>query len=213
MKKIVIIGDGSITKMVREIINLRNEYKIVAVLDDKYKGECFFKGGVCFASIENFEFMLSDYYYFIAIGNNERRQEIFEKLAKPHEKYPNLIHPAAIISPNAVIGFGNFIMAGAIINVDASIGNQAIVNSACVIGHDAVLRDFTQVSPGTVITGYVQLGNGAYIGANATVLPDITIGKWSITGAGSTVTKDVEANAVVIGTPARLMKYRKSLVR
>lgn len=50
---------------------------------------------------------------------------------------------------------------------------------------------------------------GASIGANATILGGIIIGENSIVGAGAVVTKDVPANAVVAGNPARIIKKLK----
>ena len=48
---------------------------------------------------------------------------------------------------------------------------------------------------------------GASIGSNATILCNVRIGKNAIVGAGSVVTKDVPANAVVAGNPAKVMRY------
>jgi dTDP-4-dehydrorhamnose 3,5-epimerase-like enzyme len=48
---------------------------------------------------------------------------------------------------------------------------------------------------------------GASIGANATILSGITIGKNAMVGAGAVVTKDVPANAIVVGSPARITGY------
>jgi acetyltransferase-like isoleucine patch superfamily enzyme len=54
---------------------------------------------------------------------------------------------------------------------------------------------------------------GASIGSGATILSNIVIGENAIIGAGSTVTKDVPANAIVAGTPARLLRYVESEMR
>jgi acetyltransferase-like isoleucine patch superfamily enzyme len=48
---------------------------------------------------------------------------------------------------------------------------------------------------------------GASIGSSATILCGITVGKRAIVGAGSVVTKNVPANAIVAGNPAKLIKY------
>lgn len=48
---------------------------------------------------------------------------------------------------------------------------------------------------------------GASIGSGATVLCNVTIGENAIVGAGSVVTKDVPANAIVIGNPARVSRF------
>ena len=48
---------------------------------------------------------------------------------------------------------------------------------------------------------------GASIGSGATILANVTIGENALVGAGSVVTKDVPANAVVAGNPARVFRY------
>lgn len=48
---------------------------------------------------------------------------------------------------------------------------------------------------------------GASIGSGCTILSNVIIGENAIVGAGSVVTKDVPANAIVAGNPARLMRY------
>jgi acetyltransferase-like isoleucine patch superfamily enzyme len=57
---------------------------------------------------------------------------------------------------------------------------------------------------------------GASIGSGVTILSNVTVGERAIVGAGSVVTKDVPANAIVAGNPARLLRsetpiqYRRS---
>ncbi len=48
---------------------------------------------------------------------------------------------------------------------------------------------------------------GASIGSGATILANVTVGESALVGAGSVVTKDVPANAVVAGNPARFLRY------
>jgi acetyltransferase-like isoleucine patch superfamily enzyme len=47
---------------------------------------------------------------------------------------------------------------------------------------------------------------GASIGSSATLLSGITVGENAIVGAGSVVTKDVPANTIVVGNPARILR-------
>jgi acetyltransferase-like isoleucine patch superfamily enzyme len=49
---------------------------------------------------------------------------------------------------------------------------------------------------------------GASIGSSATLLCGITVGENAVVGAGSVVTKDVPANAIVAGNPARVLRYK-----
>jgi len=48
---------------------------------------------------------------------------------------------------------------------------------------------------------------GASIGSGSTILSNITVGENAIVGAGSVVTKDVPANAIVAGNPAKFLRF------
>lgn len=52
-----------------------------------------------------------------------------------------------------------------------------------------------------------RIGNNVDLGANVVIIGDITIGNNVTIGAGSVVVKDVPDNAVVVGNPARIIKY------
>ncbi|KAK4146696.1 maltose O-acetyltransferase [Dichotomopilus funicola] len=55
----------------------------------------------------------------------------------------------------------------------------------------------------------ITIGEDCWLGGNVTVLPGVTIGRGVTVGAGSVVTKDVEADVVVVGNPARVVKRLK----
>jgi len=56
--------------------------------------------------------------------------------------------------------------------------------------------------------GKTIIGNDVWIGAGAIVLSNVTIGNGAIIGAGAVVTNDVPDYAVVVGAPARVIRYR-----
>ncbi|HET9943057.1 MAG TPA: acyltransferase [Terriglobia bacterium] len=55
-----------------------------------------------------------------------------------------------------------------------------------------------------------RICEGASIGSGATILANVTVGKNALVGAGSVVTKDVPANAIVAGNPAKVFRYLDS---
>ena len=52
----------------------------------------------------------------------------------------------------------------------------------------------------------VLIKKNAWIGAKATILPGVTVGENAVVAAGAVVTKDVPANTVVAGMPAKVIK-------
>lgn len=58
--------------------------------------------------------------------------------------------------------------------------------------------------------GKIEVKDDVWIGLNATILSGVTIGKGAVIGAGSVVSKDIPPYAIVVGNPARIVKYRFS---
>ena len=52
------------------------------------------------------------------------------------------------------------------------------------------------------------IGNDVWIGANVIIMPGIKVGTGAVIGAGSVVTKDIPEYAVVVGSPAKVLRYR-----
>jgi maltose O-acetyltransferase len=52
----------------------------------------------------------------------------------------------------------------------------------------------------------INIGNDVWISGSSVILPGITIGDNSIVAAGSVVKKDVPANTIVAGNPAKILK-------
>ena len=84
------------------------------------------------------------------------------------------------------------------------------IGDGTLIGHGSTL---TTLDHGTdpnrradMIPARVVIGRKVWLGAGVTVVPGVTIGDGAIVGAGAVVTKDVPANAIVAGVPAKLIR-------
>lgn len=105
-----------------------------------------------------------------------------------------------------------------------SLGQDVFINLGCrfqdvggitigdgtLIGHGSTLTTLNhRVDPdrrADMVPAPVRIGRKVWLGAAVTVVPGVTIGDGAIVGAGSVVTKDVPANAIVAGVPARLVR-------
>lgn len=112
----------------------------------------------------------------------------------------NVVRGNKVKIGNGVVVMNNslFMAAGGIEiedNVMVAANVQLISNN-----HDLYDRQILTCKP-------VLLKRKCWIGAGATILPGVTVGENAVVGAGAVVTKDVEANTVVGGNPARVLKH------
>lgn len=142
----------------------------------------------------------------IAIGDCKIRSKIANAIFDS-VSFINVIHPLACISKSCIYGQGNFFAAYSILAPDACIGNHSIFNHGAVVDHDTVIGDFVHVAPNAVIGGAVKVGYNVLVGSGSVILPGLTIGNNVIIGAGAVVTKDIVDNAIVIGNPAKIVKF------
>ncbi|MBQ0329965.1 N-acetyltransferase [Providencia rettgeri] len=129
----------------------------------------------------------------------------------------------SVVLENAKLGANCNICAHTLIENDVLIGNNVTIKSGVYLWDGLRIEDDVFIGPCVAFANdkyprskqypdcfsLTVIRKGASIGANATILPGITIGENAMIGAGSVVTKDVPANALVIGNPARITRYLK----
>jgi acetyltransferase-like isoleucine patch superfamily enzyme len=130
-----------------------------------------------------------------------------------------------LIREDTTIGEDVSIGSGSVIEHHVRIGSRARVHSNVFVPEFTVIEEDAWLGPNVVCTNakYPRspgvkehlvgptIMSHAKIGANATLLPGVTIGRGALVGAGSVVTRDVPANAVVAGNPARVLKSLEEL--
>lgn len=84
------------------------------------------------------------------------------------------------------------------------------LGDGCLIGHNVVFatlnHDMNPEKRAAMTPAPIVLGKRVWVGSNSTILQGVTIGDNSIIAAGAVVTKDVPANTVVGGVPAKFIR-------
>jgi acetyltransferase-like isoleucine patch superfamily enzyme len=100
------------------------------------------------------------------------------------------------------------------------IGSYCSIGSFCEIGPDSHPLNWISTSPNyyknnsTTKESYKEpksapvIGNDVWIGSHAVVLRGVVIGQGAVIGAGAIVTKDVDCYEIVVGIPAKHLRYR-----
>ena len=139
------------------------------------------------------------------MGRPNRKQPI-ERLINKGYKFMKLIHPSAYIGKYVAIDEGTVIQSGVQFMTDISVGKFTLLDLSSTIGHDVIIGDYTTISTGVNIAGGVQIGSGTWIGSGSVIIEGVKIGNNSVIGAGSVVTKNIEANRLAYGVPAKEMR-------
>jgi acetyltransferase-like isoleucine patch superfamily enzyme len=115
------------------------------------------------------------------------------------------IQKNATVGKNCKISSHTFICEGVTIEENAFIGHSVtFINDSyprATTGDGQMQTEADWKVEQTVVK------KGASIGSGSTILSNVVIGENAIVGAGSVVTKDVPANAIVAGNPAKLLRY------
>lgn len=125
------------------------------------------------------------------------------------------------------------ILPGAVIGRDCNVCDHVFIENHVAVGDRVTIKCGVQLWDGVTIEDDVFIGpnvtftndpfprsrqhldrypptlirKGASIGANATILPGLTVGAGAMVGAGAVVTRSVPPHAVVVGNPARIVRY------
>ena len=117
-----------------------------------------------------------------------------------------------LLLSNTTVGAYTYIGKGVIVN-DTKIGRYCSIAAGSQIG--AMDHSWGKIVTSTLLNDHTSnnvqdtyIGNGAWIGANSIIMRGIKIGEGAVIGANSFVKTDVPPYSIVVGSPAKVYKYR-----
>lgn len=152
---------------------------------------------------------LSGMSFLLTMGDNKIRTDISNKIISLGGNVPSLIHPTATISRFAEISpIGVYISPYTYVQADSSIGMNTILLSHVNISHTTHIGNSCFIAGGATIGAYTTMEDFVFVGQGALSISAKTkhIGHHAFIGARSLLTRDVPANVVVAGSPARILR-------
>lgn len=202
--EICLVGAGGHCKVVIDVLESEKKYSIKKIVDDNPKSDSLYSYTIEKLDVSH---SLKEKKCIISIGDNYIRKKIASRL---NTNYVMTIHSSAVVSKFAKIGEGTQIMATAVVNPEVVIGKHCIINTGAIIEHDCILGDYVHISPNATLGGNVIVGELTQVGIGATIIQSITIGKNVMIGAGAVIVENIPDNAVVVGVPGKVIKYKEA---
>lgn len=114
--------------------------------------------------------------------------------------WPVLVHHTARIEALVTVDSGCF--------RHTTIGARSWLMKHVHVGHDVLIGEDCELTPGVVVGGECLISDRVKIGLNATIRPRTIIGPDAQIGMGAVVLSDVPAGAIVVGNPARVLRFK-----
>ncbi len=195
MNKLIIIGAGGHSKVLKDIAQL-NGYIDIYFLDDNKKDQDII-------GTTNDINKYLDYDFFVGIGNNAVRRKLHLLLKENNITPINLIHPSSVIDKTVKLTHGIAVMAQAVINAESIIDEGVIINTSASVDHECHIHSFTHICPGVHIAGNVHIGSEVWVGIGSSIINNITITSQCLFGAGSVIIHDINESGTYVGVPVR----------
>lgn len=142
------------------------------------------------------------YFYKNYFIGNRKKIYFSQKVTVPEKCYLSPLE--LFVGENTWLGVNSFICGKVKIGSNVMVGPNVAITGA---NHNIEKADVPMINSGITVKGII-IEDDVWIGANAVVLDGTTIKRGAVIGAGCVVTKDIPEYAVVVGNPAKIIKYR-----
>jgi sugar O-acyltransferase (sialic acid O-acetyltransferase NeuD family) len=197
--KVIVIGSGGFSSEIIDYISVIPSIQIIGVADD-YIRDVPPKNVKGFPFLGKLKDVLSgndDVQFVVASGRPSFREETCEFVLNAGRKLFTLVHPTAIVAPDAQIGLGCILAPYTIVNSGARLEIGCVLNVFSSVGHGASIGSFTVLSPYAAVNGWGLVGRSCFLGSRATIFPRIRIGDRCIVDSHSFVKANVDDRMII----------------
>ncbi|MDJ1502176.1 acyltransferase [Cytophagaceae bacterium BD1B2-1] len=144
------------------------------------------------------------------IIDNYEKQKYRSSFKYIHETV--IIYPPVIIEPKEEVSIHENVSIAPFVQMWAygglTIGKNTLIAAHTVISTSTHDHTISPIRKRRINKGII-IGEDVWIGSGAIIMPGVTIGNGAVIGAGAVVLKDVEPNAIIVGNPGKIKKYRE----
>jgi sugar O-acyltransferase (sialic acid O-acetyltransferase NeuD family) len=214
VSRVLVIGGSGQGRQVIDAINARGFHTVVGVLDRVIPRGEMIAGVPVLGSDDELSICATEVgadHYVVAIGDNAVRGRLLDDAlaSAPHLQAATIVHPAAVIGHEVIIGAGSILLAGAVVGNGTTLGRGALLGIHASVDHDGFVADYASLGPGATTGGTVRVGRATAVGLGANVIHGITLGHDTVVGAGALVLEDLPPLVVAYGVPARVVRVRE----
>lgn len=211
-KNIYVIGVGPYSIVMAELAEVCG-YSVKGYyhFNSSRNGEEYFGKSIISSTSELLSNKIKDKNFLLSMGDNKIRLDLAKKLRDKGANVPSIIHPTVELSPTATIKQGVILKRNVSIQSVVKIARDTIIADNTVVCHHSTIGKGCLIAGACIVGAYTKIKSKVFIGQGV-IIPSgkvQKIKKSAKIGAGSVVLKNVEAYQVVVGNPAKHLKYEK----
>jgi len=211
MRKLIILCAGDFGREIANVVERINDaadepqWELLGFVDDNMSLQGKLVDGYpVLETIDDLNGCTEERYVICSAGVAKTRKKILERITNQKIKFATLIDPDARVYRDANVGEGSIICGGSILAIGVQVKKHVIVNLNCSLGHDSIYEDYCVVNPGVNVSGNVHVKECCDLGTGAKVIQGLSIGPNTVIGAGAAVIRDIPADCLAVGVPAKV---------
>ena len=206
MQKIVLYGNGALTKDLLQFNAQYALYDIVAIIDDSKDKKT--TNDITILSFDEFKasyIELGSPKVLITIGYsrcNTIRENVYNKVKEAGFLFANFISPRCVCWSDLSECSNLIILDNVYIGPDCKLGNGVVIYPGTALAHDNLVGDFSFLSVSVVVGGNASIKKNSFIGLGVVIKSSITVEEYNVVASGANVIKTTMPKSVLKGNPA-----------